>query len=43
MEVGRFKKNKRKNSIKGIVLIVLLAVVIYLFLNMDSILENFLS
>jgi len=43
MEVGRFKRNKRKNSIKGIVLIALLALVIYLFFNMDSILENLLS
>ncbi len=43
MEVGRFKRNKRKNSVKGIVLIALLALVIYLFFNMDSILENLLS
>lgn len=37
----RFGKRKKSNSKRGLVLIILLAIVLYVFINAEKILSNF--
>ena len=41
MKINRFKKRKKPNNKRGLILVILLFIILYLFMNADSLITSF--